>query len=604
MNQGNGKIGSQLPPDVILETLPYLTVDDIKNLSLTNKYYHKLLDYQNSDTLWKELYHKVYGSPLTNHEPFQCKEGSTFRSCSENIINSSNLGNTWLERYKLRSEKTKLFTWGSIKQGRLGYTASSNPYIRSRGNERMRGAWRVDEDLSQFNYYPLRLAVCLPTQVPWGNEIGNIPNDDDIITSVSAGGFSFQILTKSGKIFSTGTSFTGGLRGPGPSDGQSDYNQFRDLTRLLELSFTQLSNPGSTHHGPTPINTHRTITSIENNQTQTPTNTTIEEPHADIYQNLEQLGQAINENAPGNDHISRMYPRDSLPSSSATSGGPFVFNKELLNKIKFCALTSGRSHFLALSTEGNVYVWDSPESNDGIRVTFPNLPEFSVDPILKIGCGWNFNCIFQYNVGLIVWRHREALKSGETSSNAIYDVIPGTYATNGESKIIDFTCLSDCVVFYIDQSGEYLYRYFNKSVEKLQTPIKQKIIKLVSCFNSIILFTENHCYSFKLKDNKIQLDSIKELKIGEDDEIVSLSSGDYHTLILTKKGQIYALGSESQLCGCLGLGMYENESWGHLEGHNNLIVETPQIINIGEGNICIGIAAGGWQSSALIISKS
>lgn len=604
MNQENGNTNNELPPDVILETLPYLSVDDIKNLSLTNKYYHKLLDYQNSDTLWKEIYHKVYGSPLTNHEPFQCKDFSTFRSCSENIINGSNLGENWLERYKLRSEKTKLFTWGSIKQSRLGYTASSNPHIRSRGNGRMRGAWSVDEDLSQFNYYPLRQAVCLPTEVPWGLQSDKITNDDDIITSVSAGGFSFQILSKSGKIFSSGTSFTGGLRGPGPRDGQSDYNHFRDLTRLLELSFTQLSNPSTYHHGPTPINTHRTITSIDNNQTQTPTNSTIEGPHSDIYQNLEQLGKAINENAPGNEHITRMYTRESLPSNNSNTGGPFRFDKDILNKVKFSAVTSGRSHFLALSTEGSLYVWDSPESNDGIKVTFPGLPECSIDPILKIGCGWNFNCIFQYNVGLVVWRERDALKAGETSSNAIYDIIPETNATNGDNKIVDFTCLSDCVVFFIDHSGEYLYRYSNKGVEKIKTPIQQKIIKLVSCFNAIILFTGNHCYSFELKDNEIQLDSIKELKVNDNDEIVSLSSGDYHTLILTRKGQLYTSGTESQLCGCLGLGIFENESWGHLEGHNNLIVETPQKINIGEGNICVGIAAGGWQSSALVISKS
>ena len=604
MSDLNGNVGNELPPDVILETLPYLSVDDIKNLSLTNKYYHKLLDYQNSDTLWKEIYHKVYGSLLTNHEPFQCKDTSTFRSCSENIINNSNLSKNWLERYNLRSEKTKLFTWGSIKQARLGYTASSNPNICARGNSRMRGAWSADEDLSQFNYYPLRQAVCRPTEVPWGNEDDMIVTDDEIITSVSAGGFSFQILTKSGKIFSTGTSFTGGLRGPGPRDGQSDYNHFRELTRLLELSFTQLSNPISTHHGPTPINTHRTITSIDNNQTQTPTNSTMEDAHADIYQNLEQLGKAINEDAPGNDYITRMYPRESLPSSNSNTGGPFKFDKDILNKVKFCAVTSGRSHFLALSTDGNLYVWDSPESNDGIKVIFPGLPEYSSDPILKIGCGWNFNCIFQYNVGLVVWRERDALKAGETSSNAVYEVIPKTSATSGDDKIVDFTCLSDCVVFFIDQLGEYLYRYSNKRVEKIKTTIKQKIIKLVSCFNAIILFTENHCYSFKLKDNQIQLDSINELKVNDNDEIVSLSSGDYHTLILTRKGQIYVSGSESQLCGCLGLGIYENESWGHLEGHNNLVVEKPQKIDIGEGNICVGIAAGGWQSSALIITNN
>ncbi|CAB4254560.1 similar to Saccharomyces cerevisiae YBR280C SAF1 F-Box protein involved in proteasome- dependent degradation of Aah1p during entry of cells into quiescence [Maudiozyma barnettii] len=592
-----------LPPDVILETLPYLSTEDIKNLSLTNKYYHKLLDYKNSDTLWKELYHKIYGSPYTNVEPFQGRGSDTFKSCSEQIISNLTLTNSWAERYRLRTETAKLLTWGSIKQGRLGYSASSNPFINPLTNNFAHRLENTDDDSSPYNYNPVRMAICLPTQVPWDSNSDNIRNNNDSIVSVTGGGFSFQILTKSGKIFSTGTSFTGGIRGPGPREGQSDYNQFRELAHLLELSFSHLTNPSIPHHGATPINIHRTVSDQQNLTIGVPI---IGSPHANVYQNLEALNKEIRETAPGNEYLTRMFPRESLPLYNMNEDNILQFDKQLLDSVKFSAVTSGRTHFLALSTEGNIYVWDSPESNDGIRIKFRDLPTSSVDPILKIACGWNFNCIYQYNVGLVVWRERDPLKSGETSSYALYEVIGGTSQSNGAAKIIDFTCLSDKVVFYIDEAGEFLYRYSNKVTEKIKTPIKQKISKLVSCFNSIILFTVDHCYSFKLKDNQIELETIKELKVdeGNDDHIVSLSSGDYHTLILTKKGQIYVSGSESQMCGCLGLGVYEDQPWGHLEGRNNVIVETPRKIDIGEGNICVGIAAGGWQSSAIIVRRS
>ncbi|SMN19275.1 similar to Saccharomyces cerevisiae YBR280C SAF1 F-Box protein involved in proteasome-dependent degradation of Aah1p during entry of cells into quiescence [Maudiozyma saulgeensis] len=594
---------NELPPDVILETLPYLSTEDIKNLSLTNKYYHRLLDYKNSDTLWKELYHKVYGSPYSNVEPFQGKGPATFKSCSEQIMSNPTLPSTWADRYKIRTETAKLLTWGSIKQGRLGYTASSNPFINPLTNYLTPILENTGDDAEPYNYNPTRMAVFLPTQVPWDSEENSTHNNNDSIVSVAAGGFSFQVLTKAGRIYSTGTSFTGGLRGPGPREGQSDYNQFRELAHLLELSFSQLTNPTTSHHGPTPINTHRTVSIQPDHTNGVPT---VNSPHTDIYQNLESLNKEITETVPGNKYLTRMFPRECLPLYNMGNDTVLRFDKKLLDSVKFSAVTSGRSHFLALSTEGNIYVWDSPESNDGIKVKFKDLPKSSVDPILKIACGWNFNCIYQYNIGLVVWRERDPLKSGETCSYAVYEVIPETFQSSGENKVIDFTCLSDKVVFYIDEAGEFLYRYSNKRTEKITTPIKQKISKLVSCYNSIILFTVDHCYSFKLEDNQIQLETIKELKVDEenDDHIVSLSSGDYHTLILTKKGQIYVSGSESQMCGCLGLGVYENQPWGHLEGHNNVIVERPRKIDIGQGNICVGIAAGGWQSSAIIIRTS
>ena len=193
--------GSSLPPDIIQHTLPFLSQEDIKNLSQTNKYYHKLLNFTSSETLWHELFRKKYGTLFTNAEPLYSKITDEYNTCVEKIMVDCYPTASWESLYRLRSGNCRLYTWGSIRHGRLGYTSSSNSAV-------------TDDMVNGHLRFPT--GVNIPVCVPWYS--AEETSEDKSIVQISGGGFSFQILTGSGKIFSTGSTFTGGNNGPGLRD--------------------------------------------------------------------------------------------------------------------------------------------------------------------------------------------------------------------------------------------------------------------------------------------------------------------------------------------------------------------------------------------------
>lgn len=616
------EIQNLLPPDILEVILPYLSPDDIRNLSLTNKYYNKLLDYKESDTLWHALFHKSYGSLLTNDEPFKNKDNETYLTCEERIVLNQYPDKSWHSLYEKRSKCTSLYTWGCLKHARLGYTAASNEENLS--EEFLNGS------ISRFKY-----GVNRPTKVPWFT-LDNSDIDDKDILHVCGGGFSFQILTRSGKIFSTGATFTGGHQGPGPKDDQLDYNPFREAIRVLQSSYprvsigetTILSNPISTtgvHHGPTPIPNTRSIerpnitTTIAGNVNNTddnsnyPITTTspsniIPRPHRNLYREIEELEERATQQIPGNKHISRMFTRNSFAIYSGVHND-FHIDEEKYGKLKFVALTSGRSHFLGLTSTNEIYSWDNNESNHGIKIEFDGLPLNKDHPILKIASGWDFNCIYIYKVGLVSWKYRCALQRGDLSANAHYNVVPGTGAIQGDRKLVDFTCVEDNIIYYIDNEGTTLWKYDNGLIISIKVPnIKDKLLKCKSCFSELILFTKDNCYSIDMNHGMLDLTTLKQLILDDpEDHIISLAAGDYHVLALTEKGNIYSWGLESQFSGCLGLGKPEdivnNQQIGRWDGPRNVRVTKPVKVPLPEGKYCVSIAAGGWQSAALLVSK-
>lgn len=592
-----------LPPDILEITLPYLSPSDIKNLSHTNRYYNKLLDYDQSMTLWHELFHKSYGSLLTNEEPFKNKNNENYLTCTEKIILNQYPGESWHDLYVKRSENTALYTWGCLKHARLGYTVSSNESNLS--EETLNGT------VSRFKY-----GVNKPTTVPWFKIEASDIDDKDIV-QVCGGGFSFQILTRSGKIFSTGSTFSGGHRGPGPREGELDYNPFREAIRLVESSyprvlvgnstaFANTINTTGTHHGPTPA-PHNVAPTTNHN---TSINPIIPRPHRNIYKEFEDLEDKANQQVPGNRHISRMFTRDSFPIYSSVKENDFHIDEENFGQLKFIALASGRSHFLGLTSNNSLYSWDNNESTHGIRITFDGLPSVKEHPILKIAAGWDFNCIFMYSVGLIWWKDREALKRGDLSANAHYNVIQGTGELSGDHKIVDFTCVENSIVYYLDNAGKSLWKYDNGEINEINLPdiINEKLLKCISCYSTLVLFTKDNCYSIEMSHGRLDLNTLKILVLDDpNDHIISLSAGDYHTLALTESGQIYSWGLESQFSGSLGLGKPEvivNElHYGRWDGARNVRVNKPTKIPLDLNTFCVAIAAGGWQSAALVMSK-
>lgn len=585
-----------LPPDIIESTLPFLSEEDIKNLSQTNKYYNKLLNLNESTMLWHDKFHKNYSILSTAEEPFRSHENSNYMTCQERILRNNFPILDWSQLYELREQHTQLYTWGCLKHARLGYTAISND--------------QLDDNVMNGTGSRFKFGVNTPIRVPWFPSDSTDVNDDDkSIVQISGGGFSFQILTKSGKLFSTGATFSGGHNGPGPQNGDVDFNPFRDAIRNLEQSYPRILVGHSTiaphgsisHHGPTPVLSNN----INNNDNSSNIITSM--PHRNIYREIEILQEESNEQIGNNSHITRMFTRNSFPIYRG-NGNNFQMDYNRFGKLKFIAISSGRSHFIALNDQNEIYSWDNNESNHGIKINFNELNlDLKIHPILKIATGWDFSCIYVYEIGLIIWKERDALKKGDLSANAHYHIIPNTNYLSGEHKLIDFTCVQDNIVYYIDMQGEILWKYEKGKNIGFRLPIKGKLSKIISCLTTLVIFTEFDCYSMKLENGNLDINSLIKLDIDQfDDKIISICSGDYHTLALTEKGNIYSWGIESQFCGCLGLGKPEvivNElhigEWG---GPRNVNVLKPTKIPINENQICIGLTAGGWQSAALIVN--
>lgn len=106
----------------------------------------------------------------------------------------------------------------------------------------------------------------------------------------------------------------------------------------------------------------------------------------------------------------------------------------------------------------------------------------------------------------------------------------------------------------------------------------------------------------EINSGEINHTSLAEIEVDAGVKIISLSFGDYHTIALTDKGDIYTWGLESELCGCLGLGnpnTIQSEQIGSFENLRSVRVNKPAKVQI-EGT-CVAVTAGGWQTGALIL---
>ncbi|SCU80922.1 LAFA_0C01794g1_1 [Lachancea sp. 'fantastica'] len=574
-------IEQSLPPDIVEAALPYLSSKDIRNLSLTNKYFHKLLDFNSSGTLWHELFRKSFGSLHSDTEPLESNKNSYYMSCCELILRNRFPEDSWDKLYQIRSYKTKLYTWGSLKHARLGYTTSTYPSLPA----------------SVINNAGMRLqfGINKPVQVPWDSntkDSASSSSEDSSIASVSAGGFSFQILTKSGKLYMTGSTYSGGHRGPGPIEGQSDYNPFQHLIMHTERSLTLFNGRTPRRGGVVPINTTSTIP--------------LERPHENLYASFEEAERVLDQKLAGNRNIRRLFTRDIIKVDLSGSGS-FNVDEENLDEIKFEAVSSGRSHILALSDQGDLYSWDGPDVEQGIKIVFNGLPTKETNPVIKIGCGWDYNCVSIFDVGLVFWRGRHAIQENEISAPANYTVIPNTNIMSGDNKIVDFACCANLCVFFINAKGDELYLYANDAVHKVLLPIEGRIVKIVGCYTMLAIFTDRSCYTVNVVEGQVVTQTLVKLELEDpEDMILSLSTGDYHTVALTSSGKIYTWGLESELCGCLGLGDREEIVNGRQVGRIGNLRSTrvikPTLVKLGNTDYtCLAVTAAGWQTAALIL---
>lgn len=143
---------NDLGEDIILShIIQYLNSDDIISLSLTSHHFHEILS---TNEAYHKLYLKLFGSkpvPL-------------------------NLNNyDWKTLFNLRvSKRAKFYTWGSQSNFRLGHAAPD-----------------ASDEFRNF------VGCSIPHPVEGVEDL--------ILTNITSGGFSFQMLTINGELFWTGT---------------------------------------------------------------------------------------------------------------------------------------------------------------------------------------------------------------------------------------------------------------------------------------------------------------------------------------------------------------------------------------------------------------
>ncbi|ODV71534.1 SCF ubiquitin ligase complex subunit SAF1 [Cyberlindnera jadinii NRRL Y-1542] len=522
---------ADLPQDVLETFIYFLSPEDITSLKLTSKsLYYQI---SNSSYVWQQLYYKTFGSKPT---PYSL--------------------NKWSELYEKRS-KGRLYCWGSMVGGRLGFNSSDIP--------------RDHVSRSAF-----RTGVPVPTLVP--------KLDTFVLADVSAGGFSHQLLTSAGEIYSLG-SWHSGHRSVGPDSADYEVTQqHAEPTRTLYEGGSGVPFPpdlAARLRRARPLITGRRGGGRINDPTILPFPLTSTSP---VHQEA---------STTRTDTANRFLNHEHAPQKGSN--------------VKFISISSGRCHFIALDNTGNVWSWDNPRTGYGINIQFFDESGNNIidkgHKVLRCHAGWNSTAAYLYGYGLVYWEKRSALEEGKPYAVAHHTLVPNTGMINGEDKVIDFM-VGDGYLVYLTQRGElfrndmigmesYPLTKFSKVLVENCDTTEPKFVRLSGNFNTFACFTNDDLVFLGSKDGD-EPELVQELK---HKNCISVAVGDYHLLALCNDGSLYSWGLESAGCGCLGLGTDPQGS--EREDRGSIRVRKPTLVET-EGKV-IAIAAAGWHSSAIVI---
>lgn len=512
-----------LGPDIIeSDIIPYLAPPDIRSLKLVSKSLYYLVD--QSSFVWHELFKKTFGTKPT---PFSM--------------------NKWPELYSIRA-KGRFYSWGAMGGGRLGLSSKDV----------------APENLDRQGFTS---GVSKPTRVP---------GIDEVLADVSAGGFSFQILTAHGEIYSSGSYHAGHQTGPGPDN--SDYNEFQQQMRHQEavlfnpINMSQRLRPvlpirlGGARHRP--------------------------------------LGRPDPRPMPGAFPSSPyQIPEENIPEYKSKVENKFLVRERAQTETEFVSVSSGRAHFIAMDNSGHVWTWDRGDYGVKARFVGPDGCDLKSQGkfVLKALAGWNSSVAYIYNYGLAYWKKRDPLKKDDTEATVHHLLVPNTGAINGPEKVVDFVACEDFIIYVTsegkiyrnDMIGEesFLLTKFQDYLKLNGKSLAPRFVRVSGSFRNFAAFSNEDLVLIGSK-NSDEPEIVDEL---QKKNCVSIAVGDYHFLALLRDGTALSWGLESNHCGCLGLGKQIDGSL--IEGGSKR-VRSPTKIEV-EGKI-VAIAAAGWQSGAII----
>lgn len=497
----------------------------------------------------------------------------------------------WPELYKLRS-LASLYTWGGAGNGRLGYPVSeiSKEDLAASGNA---------------------TGCCRPKRV---DRLGK-----KVIADLVAGGFSFTILTAKGELYGIGDVYQGGFTmrpiavpirraQPAPLENRTDNTGHNNvlghqgnvpITGMPGIAIPRFLNP---RHPRTPVPPAAPRT-----------------PRA-------------------THHMQSMSISEALES------------KELRPSKSYVSVSSGRRHVVALTGDGDVFVWAQTFGLPGREVSFDfsKPANFEADntsdtheeknstrpkhSVLRVVAGWSCTVALVSGIGLIAWhadQHADAqlpdtqeegyLRSGtqtQAPKEVVYSVVRNTdFAADCDEAIVDIVVGESFMVFLNGRGQVFQVSLRDlssqgvctlvpellqdiESVVQMESGDRSKIRKLTGSFRQFAAFTsldnvimahwENDKFSYCLHPELQQVGC------------VSVAMGDHHKIALLRGGRLLTWGTEPGSCGCLGQGQAEENlsSPGWRKHNYDLILDTPKPVSTPAKRALV-IAAAGWQSAAI-----
>ncbi|OWB55113.1 hypothetical protein B5S28_g977 [[Candida] boidinii] len=511
-------------PDLIaFHLIDYLDKDDIISLFLTCK---KIFTILNQSFVWHKLFKKTFNESDTPYKMTIYK---------------------WPQLYRLRS-RSKLLVWGHALRSRLGFQFNE---LNNTQYELKNGFRRV-----------VKLIKISDKQL-----------DNEIVADITSGGFSFQILTNSGKLFSTGSSLGSwhgslGVCEPGPTARDP---QFQPLVQSKGFM-------GNIY--PVTISDPNDKASKENNTRK----------HISV--------------SSGRGHFISLDNQGSLWSWDSVGQRDqgielklHGINNELLvndTDRKIVVIKAGWRSSSALISNVGIAVWNKRDNVRNNRRSDESDNDSSAldnHPTAKVKCRIvlntkNIGCDFE-----------------DDSVIVDYVVLDGflVYITAlGNLFRVDLDHLND----EINPTNYYLKSYhlmgFENYIKEFDGNkfLRPKFVRLSGSYNKFSCITNSDLVLLGDSDSKFDtrpkiIDSLQHRGC------TSIEVGDYHYLALLQNGELYSWGCESSLNGCLGLGRVDDmvRNGARRDGIDIRVSEPTRVPTRGK---VLAIAAGGHQSAAIV----
>lgn len=267
--------------------------------------------------------------------------------------------------------------------------------------------------------------------------------------------------------------------------------------------------------------------------------------------------------------------------------------------------SAGRCHILALSDSGYLWSWDNID-HAALQVKFLNYDIVMHEKdtsstrgyVKKAVAGWSKSAALVVGSGIVVWeplRQSPNQQAREEDTILVTEMaaVPGTdfqrqpinsFEASDFSKEIgevqNFICLEQYIVFNTHHGKVYAARIawdnLRKDVSDVReiplhtssTPVSSEkyfATDVQGTFRSFAIFT-NTGDVFTGRDELLEslftpqntMRPLSRIPALQNSEVISIAFGDYHFHALHAPGYITSYGTESQGCGCLGLGGHGN----------------------------------------------